>query len=58
MVEVSIELLICYPSFVLGSIGDNPDEFKLNVHNIFTVRLSRPVAVLSTFTYYLSSSGL
>ena len=36
-------LLIRNPSFVLGSMEDNPDEFKLNVHNVFTVRLLRPV---------------
>ena len=28
---------------MLGSVEDNLDEFKLNVHNIFTVRFSRPV---------------
>ena len=43
VVKVQLSNLFSYPPFVLGSIEDNPDEFKLNVHNIFTVRLSRPI---------------
>ena len=35
---------------MLGSIEDNPNEFKLNVHNIFTVCLSRPVELFQSIT--------
>lgn len=33
-----------------GSVEDNLDEFKLNVHNIFTVRFSRSVEFCPLFT--------